>query len=201
MVGGVVEGSNDAQFFQKDTLLFISKRPVRLWNVANIAHSNKKYRYIRYVGPKDSYCNVAEIAFYSNVNDTLPLNGNIIGTPNVGELKKTHEYTNVFDDNPNTSFDYYLPNGGWAGLDLSTKKEIKKIVYTARNRDNFIRIDNIYELFYDKKGLWVSLGVINAKTDSLVYKIPQGALLYLKNHTQGKDERIFEYINNEQIFR
>ena len=199
MVDGVFEGSNNADFSQKDTLFRITKRPIRLWNVADIT-TDKKYRFIRYVGPKDSYCNVAEIAFYSNI-DTIPLKGSIIGTPNVGELKKTHEYTNVFDGDPNTSFDYYLPDGGWIGLDLKTKHNITKIIYTPRNRDNFIRIGNMYELFYDRKGDWISLGNVEAETDSLIYKVPKGALLYLKNHSYGNDERIFEHINGEQIFK
>ena len=199
MVGGMFEGSNRADFSQADTLFRITNRPVRLWNVAHIPN-NKAYRYVRYMGPENSYCDVAEIAFYSQ-NDTVPLKGAAIGTPNVGELKKTHEYTNALDGDPNTSFDYHLADGGWVGLDLKTQKSITKIVYTARNHDNFIRVGNRYELFYDRKGQWVSLGNMNAATDSLVYEIPKGALLYLKNHTTGKDERIFEYRNGEQIFK
>lgn len=33
-----------------------------------------------------------------------------------------------------------------------------------------------------------------ANSDSLVYNVPKGALLYLKNHSGGVDERIFEYV-------
>jgi hypothetical protein len=200
MVGGVFEGSNRADFAQVDTLFKVTHRPVRLWNVVHVAPTGKSDRYVRYVGPENSYCDVAEITFYSQ-NDTVPLKGTVIGTPNVGELKTTNEYTNALDGDPNTSFDYYLAHGGWVGLDLKTKKPITKIVYTARNHDNFIRVGNRYELFYDRRGDWMSLGSINAETDSLVYEIPQGALLYLKNHTTGKEERIFEYRNEEQIFK
>jgi hypothetical protein len=39
-----------------------------------------------------------------------------------------------------------------------------------------------------------------AVSDSIVYSGFQGALFYLKNHTAGKDERIFEYKDGKQIF-
>lgn len=30
---------------------------------------------------------------------------------------------------------------------------------------------------------------------------PKGSLLYLKNHTRGDAERVFEYVDGEQVFR
>ncbi|MBR2455992.1 MAG: hypothetical protein IKB31_02365 [Bacteroidaceae bacterium] len=36
--------------------------------------------------------------------------------------------------------------------------------------------------------------------DSLVYTVPKGALLYLKNHSGGVDERIFDYHNGVQRY-
>jgi len=32
------------------------------------------------------------------------------------------------------------------------------------------------------------------------YEVPQGALLYLRNHTEGQDERIFEMVEGRQKF-
>lgn len=198
VIGGIFEGSNDRNFVKKDTLFTIEQRAVRLWNVADLVNE-KEYQYIRYVGPPDSYCNMAEIAFFGN--DTIvPLTGKPIGTPNNEEKRETHDYPNLFDGDPNTSFDYYLASGGWAGLDFGKPRNIRRIVYTARNQDNFIRPGNVYELFYNNQGEWVSSGRIEAETDSLVYEVPQTALLYLKNHTTGKDERIFEYKEGEQRF-
>lgn len=203
MVQGVFEGSNSVNFKTKDTLFIIKKRPLRKWNVLKTG-GNKEYRYLRYVGPKDSNCNIAEIAFYSKYEDSIPLSGKPIGTRNPEELEKTHNYSNVFDGDTKTSFTYNEPNGGWVGLKLDKKATVGKIIYTARNQDNFINVGDIYELFYDRKGEWISTGKIEAESDSLVYNIPKGALLYLKNHTQGNDERIFEYnerfYNIEQIF-
>lgn len=199
MIGGVFEASNDAGFAVKDTLWQIKDKAVRLWNVARI-DNEKQYRYVQYVGAENTHCNVAEVAFYEHEDDSVPLSGKITGTPNSEERRATHDYTNVFDGDPNTSFDYYLPSGGRAGLDLGSRKNIRKIIYTARNHDNFIRTGHLYELFYDKQGHWVSAGKIKAESDSLLYHVPKRSLLYLRNHTTGKEERIFEYRNGEQVF-
>lgn len=203
MVQGVFEGSNRADFRIKDTLFIIKNRPLRKWNIVK-TENNKEYRYLRYIGPKDSNCNIAEVAFYRKYNDSVPLQGKPIGTRNPEELEQTHNYTKVFDRDTKTSFTYYEPNGGWVGLKLNQKETVGKIIYTARNRDNFINVGDLYELFYDRMGQWISAGKIEAMSDSLVYNVPKGALLYLKNHTQGKDERIFEvnerFYNIEQIF-
>ena len=69
-----------------------------------------------------------------------------------------------------------------------------------RNRDNYIRKGNTYELFYFDSGKWISAGTQNAKADSLVYVIPKGTLYYLKNWSEGKDERIFEYNEDKQHY-
>lgn len=199
MVDGVFEASNDADFQHKDTLFIINEQPIRLHNTAVITPS-RQYRYIRYYGPQNGYCNVSEIAFYETYEDSIPLCGKVIGTPGSNYPDLSHDYTRAFDGDPYTSFDYFLPSGGWTGLDLSKPVSIGKVVFTPRNRDNFIRKGDNYELFYDQQGVWISAGKQIANTDSLVYRIPQGSLLYLKNHTRGQDERIFEYWKGKQIF-
>lgn len=199
MINGVFEGSNDAYFKQKDTLFIIKDPPRRLHTIA-FSTSTRKYRYVRYVGKKGSHCNVSEIAFYSSPTDSVPLRGKVIGTPGGSTTNGLHEYTNAFDGDPYTSFDYTAPDGGWTGIDLKHSSLISKICFTPRNRDNFIRAGDHYELFYCRGNNWVSAGMQEARADSLVYKVPEGALLYLKNHTRGKDERIFEYKDGQQIF-
>lgn len=128
------------------------------------------------------------------------MKGYVIGTSNGIHGDGKHDYTNVYDGDPYTSFDYYQPSGGWAGLDLGKPQTIRKIVFTPRNRDNFIRQGDEYELFYDSLGYWISAGRQTAASDSLLYRVPQGALLYLKNHSRGNDERIFEYSDGKQVY-
>lgn len=199
MIGGAFEGSNRRDFSEKDTLFVIREKPHRLNTVVQI-QTNKRYRYARYIGSPNTNCNIAEVAFYG-INDTTVLTGNPIGTPGCFQRDGSHEYTNVFDGKSWTSFDYIKPSGGWAGLDFGTPKEIHRIVYTPRNRDNFIRKGDIYELFYCD-GKWQSAGQIKASSDSLTYNnIPKNTLLLLRNYTRGDQERIFIYENNAQIWK
>lgn len=199
MIHGVFEGSNDPDFVQKDTLHYIVERPNRLLTTVAVL-SERTYRYVRYFGPKDGFCNVSEIAFYALENDSIPLQGDIIGTP--GSFNKSpNVHTNAFDGKTDTSFDYKSKYGGWVGLDLGTPQVIEKIVYTPRNRDNYIRPGDTYELFYAHDRGWQSLGIRQAKSDSLLYdNVPVGSLLYVRNHTRGVDERIFMYKDGKQIW-
>jgi hypothetical protein len=160
----------------------------------------KKYRYVRYSGADGSYCDVSEIAFYETDSDSIPLQGKIIGTPGSFDPFHPHEYTNAFDGKTDTSFDYKEPSGGWAGLDLGIPKSISKIVFTPRNRDNYIRPGDNFELFYlDKE--WKSAGRQTSASDSLVYRdIPENTLLYLKNYSRGMQERIFTFESGKQIW-
>ena len=48
---------------------------------------------------------------------------------------------------------------------------------------------------------WISLGRKLAVDNKLHYDdVPKGALLWLKNHTQGKEERIFTYEDGKQVW-
>ena len=199
MIGGVFEGSNHPDFLEKDTLFIIQGKPNRL-NTTVKSWSDKEYRYLRYFGPAKGFCNISEVAFYEK-NDTAALSGKIIGTPGCSQHDGTHEYTNVFDGKTWTSFDYHQPTGGWAGLDLGRKVRVDRIVYTPRNRDNYVRPDDVYELFYCDRD-WKSAGKIKAAADSLVFRdIPVNTLLLLRNHTRGLDERIFIYENGSQLWK
>jgi hypothetical protein len=201
MVGGMFEASNSPDFREKDLLHIIARIPYRLNTVVNLKPSDKKYRYVRYWGPEKSHSNVAEIAFYENPEDTIALRGKIIGTAGCYQQDGSHEYTNAFDGNTETSFDYSKPSGGWTGLDLQEPRSIARIVYTPRNNDNFIRPGDTYELFYCDT-VFKSLGVIEKTSDSLFYQnVPAGTLFYLKNHSRGIQERIFLYEKGEQIWK
>lgn len=201
MLGGVIEGSDYPDFRKKDTLYVVNKVPQRLNTSVNIS-AEKAYRYLRYYGAEGMHCNISELSFYENINDTVAVKGKIIGTPGDWQGAGTHEYTNVFDGKTWTSFDYKDGSGGWAGLELDRPTKISRIVYTPRNRDNYLRPGDTFELFYCDKE-WKSLGLIkDNNSDSLLYKdVPRGALLYLKNHTRGIQERIFTFENGEQKWK
>lgn len=89
----------------------------------------------------------------------------------------------------------------WVGLDLEQPCRLDKLVYYPRNDDNFIVIGEVYELFYCDKGDWHSLGIMTAESGELVNEnVPGNALYLLKNRTKGKEERIFTYENDRQVW-
>ena len=66
-----------------------------------------------------------------------------------------------------------------------------------------LRIFSLAPLSNDSIG-WEgkSAGKIKATADSLVFRdIPANALLLLRNHTRGLDERIFIYENKTQLWK
>ena len=112
MLNGVFEGSNSSTFETKDTLFIVKQVPDRLCTVIR-TDSNPSYRYVRYYAPRGGYGNVSEVGFYESFSDTMPLSGDIIG-PKEG-AKGDHSYFKVFDGHTDTSFDFPLADGGWAG--------------------------------------------------------------------------------------
>ena len=200
MLGGVMEGSDYADFRKKDTLHFISESPKRLYTRVR-SRSDRPYRYVRYYGPDGGKCYASEVTFIGHrpgETQNEVLSGEWIGTPNLHSENK-YPFTNVVDGDPYTSFVYEKVSGGWVGLALHEPMIVDTIVYTPRNRRNFIEDGDDYELFYCD-GDWKSLGRKRADSDSLLFQAPQGALLYLKNHSRGNQERIFEYWDGRQIF-
>jgi hypothetical protein len=58
-----------------------------------------------------------------------------------------------------------------------------------------------YELLYFDKNKWVSLGMKTATVCSISYDdVPRNALLWLRNLTEGKEERIFTYEEGKQVW-
>ena len=142
----------------------------------------------------------AEIEFYQRGDETTPLKAKIIGTNGsyLDNPKCTKEA--AFDGNTLTYFDSKISDYSWAGLDLNTKKEIGKIRFIARNDMNGIQIGNTYELFYWQDG-WKSLGQKIANTTFLCYEnTPKNYILWLKDLTEGEEERIFTYENSKQVW-
>lgn len=204
VIGGKIQGSNYKDFRKYETLHTIKDFPQRKLNGVKLHKETEPYRYYRYIGADSTYCNIAEVMLFNEFKENLALKGKVYGTEGTNYKDKSHDYHSVFDGDWFTSFDYPKPSGGWAAVDMGQLVKIDSITYCPRNRDNYVRPGNLYELFYwsVKDCKWVSLGKQKTQTDVLHYRIPKGALLYLKNHTGGKDERIFEYDHSikRQIF-
>ncbi|MDE6533128.1 MAG: transglutaminase-like domain-containing protein [Muribaculaceae bacterium] len=192
-IDGVIEGSDEPSFSVRDTVFRISGLAKRRVNYVTLPAQSRPHRYYRYYGAEGSNCNIAEIGLYADTSDSLPLRGRVFGTPGAVDGDTAHDYRKVFDGDIFTSFDYKEKSGGWAALDLGYPVSVGKVMFVPRNRDNYVREGDEYELFWFGSCRWNSAGRKRATADSVDFQTPQGTLYYLKNHTRGRSERIFEY--------
>jgi hypothetical protein len=193
IIGGKFQGSNSADF-KTETDLYTIKDTIGSFVDIDISN-NQSYRYVRFLAPDKGRINIAEVEFYSLDGDKneIKLKGEIIHD---GKILKGKIY-DVFDKNSGTSLSSEPKS--WIGLDLRQPKIIRKIRYLPRNELNGIEIGDLYELFYFSSGAWHSLGRKVADKNYVIYdNVPKGALLVLKDLSEGKDERIFSWENNKQ---
>ncbi len=195
LISGKFQGSNSPDFKKADELFVIKDT---IGSFVDIDISNKQsYRYVRFLAPDKGRINIAEIEFcgLDGNKDEIKLKGIIIHN---GKILKG-KLNDVFDNNSGTSFSS-VPRS-WIELDLGQPKIISKIRYLPRNDLNGIEIGDMYELFYFFNKAWHSLGRKVADKNYVIYNNgPNGALMVLKDLSQGKDERIFTYKNSKQIW-
>ncbi len=190
MLGGIFEGGNNLDFSEKDTLHIITELPERLLNTSRPSCYGP-YRYVRYFGPKNGFCNIADMYVY-DVDGKL-LTGKPIGVPGSYSGDNKYDYWSALDGDNTTSFDSRMGYGAWVGLDFGEPRKIGKIIYTPRNRDNHVRPGDEYELFYCDVN-WKSAGRVVASSDSILYRgVPSGVLYILNNLTRGNQIRVFSY--------
>jgi hypothetical protein len=128
--------------------------------------------------------------------------GKIIGTDGSFEDKEGYGKSAVFDNDPLTYFEAPLPSGGWVGLDFEKEVRISRIAVLPVNDGNHSEENDYYELLYYDENRWVSLGRMDGDHSYCMTfdSVPQNALLLFRNHTRGKQERIFTYEDNRQVW-
>ena len=200
MTGSKIEGSNDIDFRNKEILYCIADTPRVNVNFYP-SHPSRPYRYVRFV-PRDGWrAEVAELAFYENIHDDVAISSKaILGCPPV-DGNPAHAMDKANDGDWLTFF-FSEEANGTVTFDLQNPTWIRKILFVPRNDDNFITPGNSYELFYQDGVMgWRSLGKQIATTYELIHtNIPEGALLWLRNLTRGKEEQIFYIEEGKQRF-
>lgn len=193
MVMGRFEGANQSDFSDAEEIYRITEIPESKIQKVNIS-TDKAFRYVRYLRPKGTF-SIAEFSVYHS--DGTPVSFRPIACE---AIQDDSAMMNVFDGNPLT---YYQVGGGvdmWVGVDLYKSVRIGALGFAPRNDDNAIISTDTYELFY-WNGEWKSLGRKKTEGDSLIYdKVPENALLWLRNLTKGREERPFTYENGRQIW-
>jgi hypothetical protein len=76
MVGGVFQGSNIADFSTSTTLARVLVNPLEGAYTTVPVDDSTSYRYVRYLSPNGSYCNITELLFYGVVLPAAPGNLN-----------------------------------------------------------------------------------------------------------------------------
>lgn len=198
MVGGKFQASDNPDFMNALDLAIIDELPESSYQIV-YTQTEKPYKYFRYIAPAKSIGTISELEVYE-INSSNKLSGKIIGTEqDLLDISKDK----AFDGDPLTSFRKYgALDEVWVGLEFDSPRKIEKIVYLPGNDDNCIRDGELYELFYwDNK--WISLGkqIGSSETYKLSYEnVPSNTLYLLRNHTKGKEERIFTYENGKQVW-
>lgn len=197
--GVQIKASNNANFSPSELLFKMENLPTE--NVINIdVNNSKSFRYFQYEVPKDSVLSIAEIHFFGEDNNKIAFD-TIFSNGKPWKNVALYQLKNAFDNDP-VSFFHTWEMGTSVFFHSKTPQKIKKIQLIPRTDDNFIREGDTYELFYNSgtKG-WVSLGEKTATNKPfLTYNAPKNAVLWLKNKTRGKEEQLFTYENNRQVF-
>jgi hypothetical protein len=198
-VGCRFELSDDANFnhSKMELLHEVSELPIGIQQVNT--NPAKAYRYVRITKPEPEIYKInfqiAEMSFYTTTEsgERQKLNGTVFSNIDYGE-----DYRKAFDDDFLTFVDVRLKR--WIAMDFGKPQRVTYIEYCFRNDGNFIERGDHYELFYFDRG-WQSLGSQIAETNRLIYdNVPKNALLWLRNHTKGKEERPFTYGDGKQVW-
>lgn len=194
LAGSTIQVANRADF--GDARSFVVPDTIEVcWQEWNISG---RYRYVRIKPAKGRQTGLAELR-------ALDTEGKAIGGTLIGnsEIKGLYAPEHVIDGDVLTCTRFEkCDSDRWIGVDMGKSQNISKVEYLPRNDDNFIVEGNEYELYYWDGG-WQSLGrqTGSRRTQRLVYdNVPSNALLLLHNHTRGREERIFTYEDDRQVW-
>ncbi len=194
-----IEGSNDPSFKNAELLYCVKDTPAINYNMYQSV-SQKSFRYVRLKGSNKRKMGVAEWHLYEYGKKEHPIIPIAVSHGSVDE-PNWERAKDLFMDGDWVTWFAATYKGSELVQDLGHPYRIENILLIPQNDDNFVRIGDEYELFY-QDGIegWVSLGRKTATETSICYSVPAGAVFWLKNHTRGKEERCFYIENGEQIF-
>lgn len=190
----IFEGANEPDFSDAEVLHIITSTPFsRMQHFA--VESPKKYKYARVRNIYGGLM-IGEMAFCDD-------NGKAIDGKTICHkiLADEPSVANAADGDVLTfmKFDENIYNL-WLGTKFDRPQRIGSIAFCPRTDDNDISPGDIYELLYWDND-WISLGTQIAEDYSLIYSdVPSNALLLLRNHSRGREERPFTFENGRQIW-
>ncbi len=200
MIGSTIWGSNDIALKNAELLyevkdsIFVNRNIITFNNIP-------QYRYIHYQSPEGKPIELAEFCVYDNINSERPLGISIVNPfVSVHPTRNDFNVSNIIDGDP-LSFSISKDTSIHLTFDLGRQSQIEKIMFVPRNDENFIWPGDKYELFFHNGTAgWESLGIQTAESNELIYRVPENALFWLRNHTRGQEEQIFYIKEGKQIF-
>ena len=181
--GSYWTASNDPGFTNIDTI-FTYRISDNIIEVVKHDSVTPSWRYWKFTS-SEVPLTFAEFMFFDE-------NGQRIHVPLGGSLAA------LFDGDPLTNA---TPDSDSFIVDMGYEAKISKIICMPSSDGNGIIPDNRYELFYCDLNGWQSLGDKIAEDCWLEYdNVPANALLWLRNHTAGIEERIFTAKNGSVRF-
>lgn len=206
LVGAKFQGANMNDFSDAVDIATITRLPSEHYNTIAI-NKQTKYKYIRLVFSPEELklpydgdgASIAEIECYDASGNKIP------GKPFGSEGRKYNPYTpeKCFDGKELTFFEDARPEVSvkHIGLEFDSPSTLSKIRFMPRNDMNTIQPGDHYELFMWSNNQFVSLGQQVASDTLLIYNnVPKGALLWLRNLSGGREERLFTWENSKQVW-
>lgn len=214
LIGTVILAANEPEFRKCDTVGVISTLLPPYFQDISLNMNKGPYQYYRIKTTNQSpHAYISELEFitdvkygYENVTSATPLP--IFSQADTLQEEKTEirlmdepleriKWKAEYDGNPQTA------PGAYPTINFTLKRPqfVTKVRLMPLNADNGIVPNNQYELLYWKNGEWKKISEQLAKFNYLVFDVPQGALLWLRNLTKGKEELPF-YLDDEgkQVF-
>lgn len=193
--GACFEFSDERNFRQVKYSYCVPDTPRVCYNEV-VLQEPVSFRYARFRAPEDEGTDLAELQVFGNGEQHFPVRME-------GEEPETSlsPVGKAFDNEPMSKYSTRVP-GAVLWMDFGQTVEMERLVFIARNDDNYIRVGDAYELFYHggSQG-WISLGQKVATESRLVYdNMPHGALFHLRCLTRGVEEQVFHVENGRQVF-
>ncbi|NDV84227.1 discoidin domain-containing protein [Bacteroides sp. 51] len=176
--------------FRDAELIYYSTEvnPILGYTTINIPDKNKTCRYWRVISDS-RIAAIGEIEFFNKNGNKLT--GNLIKGDGENESVK-----NAFDNDVLT----FAKGDVWYGLDLGDSVEVNQVRYIPRTDANNIFPGHTYELLYYDNG-WISVEVQEATDEYLQFhNVPSNAVYWLRNLTEGIEERVFIYRKGKIIW-
>ncbi len=177
--GSVIEASNDSMF-NNSVVLWRLKSQLLPTIQTEYINNLSKYKYYRFKA-SDSIAYISILRWFHNdieyIADTI-----------------CKAYDGDMTTAPDTKF-----------IEIRFDKPvcINRIEIAPLNADNGIKDNHYYTLHYwnSASSEWSVISTVIASGDSIIFRnVPKGALLWLKDHTEGEEEMPFLYVNKKQLF-